>query len=111
MADSRKHDHYVFQDLDLLGNNIKSVRNVSSDDDLTLAAKSGKEVISKSPAHFEKKVVIDAQSNDNSLEVNGKSVFNDDVTIGAADNSKNLIIDGVKVYWNDSVKTLVFEKA
>ena len=46
MADNRNHDHYVFQDLDLLGNNIKNVRNVSSDDDLTLAAKSGEEIIS-----------------------------------------------------------------
>ena len=30
MADSRTHDHYVFQDLDLLGNKIKNVSSIEN---------------------------------------------------------------------------------
>lgn len=109
---NRESDHYVFQDLDLLGNNIKNVRNVSSDDDLTLAAKSGEEIISKSPAHFEKKVVIDAQSNDNSLEVGGKSLLKDNVVIGTleTDRTHTLTVAGVKIKWDTTSNSLIFEK-
>ena len=110
MADSRNHDHYVFQDLDLLGNNIENVRKVSSDDTLTLATKSGKEIISKSPAHFEKKVTIDAQSDNNSLEVGGKSLLKDNVVIGTSetDTTHTLTVAGVKIRWESD--SLIFEK-
>ena len=103
MADNRNHDHYVFQDLDLLGNKIKNVRNVSSDDDLTLAAKSDsdKKVIVESLSSFQKKLTVTAGG----LEVTGNSTFNDNVTIG---NEKTLTISGVRIQWNNTTKSLEF---
>lgn len=109
----RKSDHYVFQDLDLLGNNIKNVRKVSSDDGLTLVAESGKDIVSESPAHFEKKVTIDAQSNDEvSLDVKGTSLLEKNVIIGASatDNTQTLTVAGVKIRWDTTSNSLIFEK-
>ena len=105
MAD-RNHDHYVFQDLDLMGNNISEVRNISSDDDLTLAASSSKEVIVNSDTQFNEDVNIGTSSSNKELTVNGESHFNDDVDISFG---KTLTISGVKISWDDGTQSLIFE--
>jgi len=113
MAEARDHSHFVYQDIDLKKNNIENVRKVSSDDDLTLAAGSGKDIVSKSPTYFEKKVTIDAQSNNEvSLDVKGTSLLEKDVIIGefAGDNTQTLTVASVKIRWDSDSNSLIFEK-
>ena len=113
MAEARDHSHFVYQDIDLKKNNIDNVRKVSSDDDLTLAAGAGKDIVSKSPTHIEKKVTIDAQSNNEvSLDVKGTSLLEKDVIIGASatDNTQTLTVAGVRIKWDTTSNSLIFEK-
>ena len=117
MADSRNHDHYVFQDLDLLGNKIKNVREVSSDDDLTLAAGSNKKIIADSESHFKGDVLIQGtDGNDDpvpkTLTVSGTSSLKDNVVIGTSesDTSHNLTVAGVRIFWDSTSGSLVFMK-
>lgn len=112
MIDTRDHSYFVYQDIDLKKNNIKNVRKVSSDDDLTLAAGSGKDIVSKSPTHIEKKVTVDAQSSGVSLDVKGTSLLEKDVIIGASatDNTQTLTVAGVRIKWDTTSNSLIFEK-
>ena len=117
MADNRNHDHYVFQDLDLLGNEIKNVRKVSSDDKLTLAAGSNNDVIVDSGSQFKGNVLIqgtDANNNPASrnLTVSGTSSLKDNVVIGASetDTTHNLTVSGVKIFWDNTSESLIFMK-
>jgi hypothetical protein len=117
MEDNRNHDHYVFQDLDLLGNEIKNVRKVSSDDDLTLAAGSNNDVIVNSETHIKGNVLIqgtDANNNPapKTLTVSGTSLLKDNVVIGTSntDTTHDLTVAGVRIFWDDTSGSLVFMK-
>ena len=117
MEDNRNHDHYVFQDLDLLGNEIKNVRKVSSDDDLTLAAGSNNDVIVNSETHIKGNVLIqgtDANNNPapKTLTVSGTSLLKDNVVIGTSntDTTHDLTVAGVRIFWDNNSGSLIFMK-
>lgn len=114
MADARDHSYFVYQDIDLKKNNIENVREVSSDDDLTLAAGSSKKVIVDSKSQFKGDVLIqgtDGSSNP-ALTVSGKSSLQDNVVIGTSntDTTHNLTVSGVKIFWDDTSGSLIFMK-
>lgn len=95
MPDDRNHDHYVFQDLDLFGNEIKQVKRISSNGDITLESTSS-----------DKKILIKSDTSlDKSLTVDGKSYLNDNVVIA---NEKTLTISGVRIEWDDTSRSLLF---
>ena len=106
MPDDRIHDHYVFQDLDLLGNDIKEVNDISaaSSDDLILTAGTNKKVKINSDSDIKGNVSI---TDNKTLTVSGTSEFKDNVTI---DPGKNLTISGVRIEWDAITQSLVFIK-
>ena len=100
----RVYDHYVLQDLDLLGNDIKEVNDISaaSGDDLTLTAGTAKKVKIKSDSDIEGNVSI---TDNKTLTVSGTSEFNNHVTIASG---KTLTISGVLIKWDETTKSLIF---
>ena len=96
MADNRTHDHYVFQDLDLLGNRIKNVSSIENGTanveiskadingtlnvDGATTLKSGVEVTGNSSVSGNSTI-------GGILGVTGKSTLRDDLQAGGADKS------------------------
>lgn len=102
MEDNRNHDHYVFQDLDLLGNKIKnvsSIENGSADVEISKADINGTlNVDGATTLNYGVTVTGNSSVSGNStvggtLEVTGKSTLKD---LQAGGSSNSISITGLK---------------
>ena len=129
MPDSRNHDYYVFQDLDLLGNSIKNINTLQAESEENLIVSSPLEVTesievadtsslkgvttigTETDDSDSENVVVGTEDTD-VLRVIGKSNFENSISIGSpiiGDDLKSITISGIEIRWDATSNSLVFE--
>lgn len=95
-------DLYIYQDIDLKGNEIKNINKLSSQSgaDLNVEAGTNSVKLNSNTEIFK------------TLTVSGTSSLKDNVVIGTSeiDTTHNLTVGSVKIAWDSSTNSLVFTK-